>query len=89
MNLYDNQQLAGAKGHMSSGNHLRALDMLETLAKQYPKHNEIRALMLQAKKLSALSVPVVVSVPVPTKVVVSEKKADLPSWHKRVWHKFF
>jgi len=66
---------------MAGGNHLRALSMLEGLLKQYPNHGEIRGLTIKAKKLSSLSVPVVIKT---ENEEVTEDKSH-PSW----WRKFF
>jgi hypothetical protein len=81
MNLYDDHQLEGAKQHIAKGDHLRALSMLEALLKQYPKHGEIKALTIKARKLSSLSVPVIIKTK--TEEVVEDKSH--PSW----WRKFF
>ena len=87
MNLYDDHQLEGAKKHMAGGNHLRALSMLEGLLKQYPNHGEIKTLTIKARKLSSLSVPVIIKteevVVTKTEEVVEDKSH--PSW----WRKFF
>lgn len=86
MNLHDKDQLGGftvqdAKVHMEAGDYPKALDMLETLLKQYPNHGEIKTLTLKARKLSSLSVPVVIK----TK---SEEIVEVKS-HPTWWRKFF
>lgn len=86
MNSHDKDQLSGftiqdAKMHMEAGNHPKALDMLEMLLKQYPNHGEIKALTLEARKLSSLSVPVVIKAKGEELVEVKSH----PSW----WRKFF
>ena len=86
MNSHDKDQLSGftiqdAKVHMEAGDPLRALGMLETLLKQYPNHGEIKALTLEARKLSSLSVPVVIK----TKSEEIVEVKSHPSW----WRKFF
>jgi len=86
MNLHDKDQPSGftvqdARMHMEAGDHLKALDMLETLLKQYPNHEEIKALTLKVRKLSSLSVPVVIK----TKSEEVVEVKSQPSW----WRKFF
>ena len=88
MNLYDDNQLEGAKGYMEAGNCHQALSMLEKLLKQYPKHEEIRALTLKAKKLSTLRVPVVVKTK-NKEIVIGKKKVVEDKGHPSWWRKFF
>jgi CRISPR/Cas system-associated protein endoribonuclease Cas2 len=88
MNLYDDHQLEGAKRYMEEGNHHQALSMLEKLLKQYPKHGEIKALTLKAKKLSALRVPVVIKTK-NEEIVVGKKRVVGDENHPSWWRKFF
>ena len=87
MNLHDEHQLKGAKMYTEAGDHLKALSMLEALLKQYPNHREIKTLTIKARKLSSLSVPVIIKteevVVIKTEEVVEDKSH--PSW----WRNFF
>ena len=88
MNLYDDNQLEGAKRYMEEGNHHQALSMLEKLLKQYPKHEEVKALTLKAGKLSALRVPVVIKTK-NEEIVVGKKRVVGDENHPSWWRKFF
>ena len=92
--LIEKQNIEKARELLDRKDFISAEEILNGLIKtrRFNDHKEVQALLVKAKRLSRLSVPVVIIEP-PSEATVNKEKTtknvDLPPWPKRVWRKFF
>ena len=92
--LIEKQNIEKARELLDRKDFISAEEILNGLIKtrRFNDHKEVQALLVKAKKLSRLPVPVVIIEP-PSEATVDKEKTTknvgLLPWPKRVWRKFF